>query len=235
MREKNYNAGLRGVLFEARHYQRMGSAIWLFGWLVLRQTHQSDSIGWVLGGKPVSYHEIEEETGFNARTLERWMQTLRRQGYIETDAAQGGVVIRIAKAKKFAQPGRNFAERARHSAGPGPQFCGANRGNLNFFQADGARIGSSFVEDQFINPGTSPFVENQIQNRAQTRTPAPRERFSGTSQTRYSEPAHDCNNRTVLSQEEFERRRQWKLLRAEREEAVRRELAVGAGPEVTRR
>jgi len=101
MREKNFSTGLRGVLFEARHYARMGSAIWLYGWLVLRQTHQSGTVGWVLGGAPVRYREIEEETGFNRRTLERWLSALRREGYIETTAAQEGISIRITKAKNF--------------------------------------------------------------------------------------------------------------------------------------
>src|SRR5271169_1669689 len=91
MREKNYNTGLRGVLFEERHYARMGAAIWLYGWLVLRQTHQSGEVGFVLGGAPVRYREIEEETGFNRRTLERWLSTLRKQGYIETTVAESGV------------------------------------------------------------------------------------------------------------------------------------------------
>ena len=110
MRGKDFNTGLRGVLFEAQHYERMGAALWLYGWLVLRQTHQQGSVGWVLGGAPVSYREIEEETGFNCRTLERWMRTLRQQGYIETEAAPAGIIIRISKAKKFPQPGRRFAE-----------------------------------------------------------------------------------------------------------------------------
>src|ERR1700674_3190322 len=93
MRDKNYSTGLRGVLFEARHYERMGAALWLYGWLVLRQTHQSDSVGWVLGGAPVSYRETEEETGFLRKTIERWMKTLRAHGYIKTEATQRGVII----------------------------------------------------------------------------------------------------------------------------------------------
>ena len=57
----------------------------------------------MLGGKPISYREIEEETGFNCRTLERWMRDLRRAGYIETKALPAGIVVRITKAKKFPQ------------------------------------------------------------------------------------------------------------------------------------
>lgn len=100
MREKDFNTGLRGVLFEAKHYARMGAAIWLYGWLVLRQTHQSQGVGYVLGGAPVTYREIESETGFNRRTLEAWMRVLRREGYIQTHNLPAGISVRILKAKK---------------------------------------------------------------------------------------------------------------------------------------
>ena len=79
----------------------MGAALWLYGWLVLRQTSQSEDVGLVLGGKPVSYREIEEETGFARKTLERWMRILPQKGYVETIAMPAGVVVRIMKAKKF--------------------------------------------------------------------------------------------------------------------------------------
>ena len=101
MRGKDFNTGLRGGLLDVRHYKRMGAALWLYGWLVLRQTSQSADVGLVLGGKPVSYREIEEETGFARKTLERWMHILRQKGYVETIAAPAGVVVKIMKAKKF--------------------------------------------------------------------------------------------------------------------------------------
>jgi hypothetical protein len=104
MREKDFNTGLRGVLFEARHYARMGAAVWLYGWLVLRQTHESGGVGYVLGGAPVTYREIEQETGFNRRTLEAWMRVLRREGYIETRQLPAGISIQILKAKKHRAP-----------------------------------------------------------------------------------------------------------------------------------
>ena len=118
MRGKDYNTGLRGVLFEARHYEKMGAALWLYGWLVLRQTHQSGGAGFVLGGSPISYREIEEETGFKRRTLECWMRVLRRGGYIETATSPGGVVVRITKAKKFPQrPQKSTGEVRKYSGG----------------------------------------------------------------------------------------------------------------------
>ena len=51
MRDNDFNVGLRGTLFEAKHYERMSSAVWLYGWLVLRQTRQDGSTGWVGGSK----------------------------------------------------------------------------------------------------------------------------------------------------------------------------------------
>src|SRR5579863_1764643 len=147
MRDKNFNTGVRGVLLDAGHYDRMGSAIWLYSWLVLRQTHQSGSIGWVLGGSPVTYREIEEETGFNRRTLERWMRALRRHGYIETEAVPAGVIVRITKAKKFPQGARSFAGAVRKDAGDCTQTRVANPSDVERNHASTARIGSSSVEE----------------------------------------------------------------------------------------
>ncbi|MFY9527907.1 MAG: hypothetical protein WBC04_13105 [Candidatus Acidiferrales bacterium] len=102
MRGKDFNAGLRGGLFEAQPYERMGAAVWLYGWLILRQTREEGTLCLVLGGKPVTYREIEEETGFGRKTLERWMRVLRRNGYIESRAVASGIIVKVTKAKKFS-------------------------------------------------------------------------------------------------------------------------------------
>jgi hypothetical protein len=254
VRGKDYNTGLRGVLFEARHFERMGSAVWLYGWLVLRQTHQSGGVGWVLGGAPVCYREIEEETGFNRRTLERWMHMLRRSGYIQTEAAPGGVVIRITKAKKFAHPPRGIAEGVRRGAGAGTRDSVADcaEGIASHKVTDG--IGSSSVErlreiteagdfhsnfhrsDQRLFCSNS---ESEIQKKTATANP-----FSlGKNENQRSkpeirnqlQPASEPNCK-IQQQQNFsqESRVRFQLLRTEREEAVRRELNVGAGPELRR-
>jgi hypothetical protein len=259
MRGKDYNAGLRGVLFEARHYERMGAAIWLYGWLVLRQTRQQGTIGWVLGGAPVQYREIEEETGFNPRTLERWMQTLRRHGYIETEAIAGGVCVRIMKAKKYPQGPQGVRRNAgggREFAEGRPQNCGASRGDPQRDQQFADGIGSSSIEGfqeeaktreihkDFHNPANQTHGRTQNQNlsclgsdknkrqdlhsknRSQRR-PDQRPRFEANNQNQ-NQP---YDSRQFMA----EARIRLALLRAEREEAVRRELNVGGGPEVIRR
>jgi len=302
MREKNYNTGLRGVLFEERHYARMGAAIWLYGWLVLRQTHQTGSTGWVLGGAPVTYREIECETGFNRRTLERWMSLLRRNAYIATEAAPGGVIVRILKAKKHlqgarlgnpvdAQRARKVAETVRRVAGGGPQNCVAIRPESHRAERIAERISSSFVErikekaqdeihraveigerlpsdtsreDRTIHQDQA---EDKIQNcerrefQQQFRKALQKhdlkssysEKTNTATQTRncnahgnyqhtlnptekHSQRPAECQPTRPPTQQTFpwQLRERMRLLRAERDEAVRRELAVGTGPEVRR-
>jgi hypothetical protein len=258
MRGKDFNTGLRGVLFEATHYERMGSALWLYGWLVLRQTHQTGSTGWVLGGAAISYKEIEEETGFNARTLERWMGTLRREGYVETESAMGGLIVRITKAKKHVRAARNFgaaaasetprraAEGIRKLAGDPRNFaegytqtCGAKRSQAPENMQVSAPICSSFLEESIKNDQSraetqeqNPSCSSEIQN--QTPKPVP-ENLGGV----FFEAGRRPNVKVQAPQQPWlslaETRLQLELLRAEREEAVRRELRVGRGPEVVPR
>jgi hypothetical protein len=79
----------------------MGNAVWLFGWLLLRQTTEGKDQGLVLRGKPITYHFIEQDTGFLIETVRRWLRTLRRAGYISTQQTRAGLRITIQKAKKF--------------------------------------------------------------------------------------------------------------------------------------
>ncbi|MGH9715298.1 MAG: hypothetical protein ACRD4R_00995 [Candidatus Acidiferrales bacterium] len=264
MRGMDFNTGLRGVLFEARHYERMGSAIWLYAWLVLRQTHQTGETGWVLGGAPVRYKEIEEETGFNARTLERWMSTLRRYGYIQTEAAMGGLIVRITKAKKHSQARnsaesggadrlRRASERIRKIAGGVRTFAEGNTQDCVALRPQALentqlplRISSSSVEESLETNTTGNREENpnQDQNQIQNLNPS----CSGERQNQqpnqpptsarnlFADPGRIPRVRVQPPRQSWlalaEARLRQQRMRAERDEAVRRELFVGAGPEV---
>ncbi|MGA8145901.1 MAG: hypothetical protein WB987_18590 [Candidatus Acidiferrales bacterium] len=240
MRDKNYNTGVRGVLLDSGHYVKMGSAIWLYSWLVLRQTHQSGSIGWVLGGAPVSYREIEEETGFNRRTLEGWFRKLRRGGYIETTAASGGVVIRIMKAKKFTQTPRRSAWSPRESAGASTQICVPIGLQNPSTEQVPDRMGSSSVariKDRTITSTIHRHFHKEFHSQRQRRL----QRSSGLEETPKTNST-DCitdeeiEDRPYAEEQSFsyEVRDLQRLLRRERQEAVQRELRVGTGPEVRR-
>jgi hypothetical protein len=239
MRGKDYNAGLRGVLFEARHYERMGTALWLYGWLVLRQTHQQGDIGWVLGGAPISYREIEEETGFNIRTLERWMQGLRREGYIETEAAPAGIIVRIMKAKKFPHAGRNYEGGIRRIAEGVPQNRVPSEPYPTRLHVDTDGIRSSSVALSQDRPTTTDFhrdFHREVQVRtAQGQTADSKSSGLGQTRNRNHSAEPDLPIQPDLQEQKrffLEARLRQQLLRAERDEAVRRELAVGSGPEV---
>ena len=235
MRGRDFNTGLRGGLFDARHYERMGSAVWLYGWLVLRQTHQHGTVGWVLGGSAISYREIEEETGFNCRTLERWMQALRAGGYIETEAAPTGVIIRILKAKKFPQGARRFAEGLRKLAGSAPQKWQRKAAYSQRNQEVAAGIGSSSVGRSQERAASCSVGQEfhrrpeRCENAADRSTPTP----SFLEETENRAGGRACSESDAENRK-FDARLLRQLLRAEREEAVRRELAVGTGPEVRR-
>lgn len=264
MRGKDYNTGLRGVLFEARHYEKMGAAVWLYGWLILRQTHQSRGLGFVLGGAPISYREIEEETGFKRRTLECWMRVLRRGGYIETVAAPSGVVVRITKAKKFPQ-------RPQKSTGVVRKFSGAVRELAEGpTQKRAASVDEPFSNHQLPDRICSSSVDGSIERKeranssnnshtdadVETHTLIPK--FE--QQKHGHKPNHSCLSTSQnqdpgesqgLSQSQESREPEvspayqqylfvreaharWAQLRAERDEEVRRELRAGTGPEVQR-
>jgi DNA-binding transcriptional regulator YhcF (GntR family) len=238
MREKDFSTGLRGVLFEAKHHARMGSAVWLYGWLVLRQTHQSGDTGWVLGGAPVTYREIEAETGFNPRTLERWLRDLRRAGYIETTTMQQGISIRITKAKKFPQGVSKSAERVRKNAGGSTQGCGANTEQPFMHEEFTARMNSLSIvrmkEIEAQRQSCGNLIERQESNanRNLDQTPSESQKHnpSGSEQSR-NQKHHPVQERKQKQNQNrqslWELRLRQQLLRAERDEEVRRELAVG--------
>ena len=250
MRQTNFNTGLRGGLFDAKHYAQMGPAIWLYGWLVLRQTQQRDGVGLVLGGHAVSYREIESETGFCRKTLERWMKTLRRAGYIETIAAPAGVVVRITKAKKFfkAASRRDFHSPVENYP---RQSSNLRRGRRNF-DPDAPQIwgcppqnrGDGEIQRVEIPADSRGICSGEVAEKTK--------RISNTDSHFHSSP-RDTNQKqnlpaeNIVASEGFDRvasgvtidalkakmqQREWRFRREQREEALRRELRVGAGPQV---
>lgn len=237
MRGKDFSTGLRGGLFEQRHCARMGASIWLDGWLVLRQTSQHDGVGWALGGSPITYREIEEETGFNPRTLERWVRDLRRGGYIETQAVPSGIVVRITKAKRFpqfAQGGRRNEGGLRRLAEGAARNCVAD-GSKHFtgHQVTGG-IGSSFIQRA---------IEKRIKSEIHIDFHRPQENPQPKAKHTEEPSFRDQNQNTPSGL--WRRKRDYRqlfiepiqkreLLRAQRDEEVRRDLAVGTGPEVIR-
>src|ERR1700722_16274270 len=106
--------GAKGGLIEEKHRRRMGEAIWLFLWLVMRQTGVNEAgEGIVLYGKPVRILDIAHDTGFPIGTIHRWGELLAQQDYlrIEVEHRVGSVYFILnAKRKTSGKLDRNRKE-----------------------------------------------------------------------------------------------------------------------------
>ena len=88
-------------LLEPKHRKAMRESVWLFMWLLDKMTSVSeDGIGKVLGGKPVTHKEVNEELEVPERTYRDWVARLRDAKYINTLRTPYGLVITVNKAKK---------------------------------------------------------------------------------------------------------------------------------------
>lgn len=83
-----------GLLVEptAKHYKAMGSAVWLFLYLL---TYANRTTGKLFRKRST----IANDLGLSLRTINRWLQTLKQKGYIETQHSERSLVISITKWK----------------------------------------------------------------------------------------------------------------------------------------
>lgn len=259
MRGKHLNSGIRGGLWDDEHFQRMGPSVWLFGWLVHRQTRERDGVGLVLGGSPMTYEAISEDTGIAARTLKRWMARLVRGGYVcVTHVAHKRMVIQISKAKKFGPQQLRFPQE-QGSFPQTPFFASKSKGPLRAPEAGSkgpvveqenvAKTAQQIELSGACEGGTQSYRENKPE-RKETKPHSPLN-FSGTANPQrppspaYSSehPFDKCQTRTqakpsqafatISSPRAYPMRysADRKLLR---ELEILAELRVGAGPEIHR-
>ncbi|OQP08490.1 hypothetical protein B1691_15040 [Geobacillus sp. 47C-IIb] len=92
------------------HRERIGPAIWEFLWLISKVTkevqEEGETLGIVLGGRPVKLAEIADDLGSSERSVRRNITRLKEQGYIESIRAPYGEIYRVRKSKKFAYHNR---------------------------------------------------------------------------------------------------------------------------------
>jgi hypothetical protein len=74
----------------AKHYKKMGNAVWLYLYLLI-SANRSD--GTVLR----RLETIALQTGYNERTVARWLQELREEGYITSTSNGRSLRIVITK------------------------------------------------------------------------------------------------------------------------------------------
>jgi len=77
---------------EARHYRKMGKAIWLFLYLFLNADQRSGLLA-------TKIKTISSEMGIKPDTIARWLNILREEGYIATQNTGRGLLIQIKEWK----------------------------------------------------------------------------------------------------------------------------------------
>lgn len=88
-------------LLEKKHYLNMKESVWLFLWYLDKMTSVSEEgIGKVLGGKPITYEEVNEDLQLPLRTYRRWVERLKRNGYINVIRTPYGLSISVNRAQK---------------------------------------------------------------------------------------------------------------------------------------
>lgn len=101
-----YIVPVKNTLIEPKHIAAMRDSVWLYLWLLDKMTSiDSQQLGRVLGGKPITYDLIEADLGISIREYRRWVNTLRDAGYIQTVRTPRGLSMSVVKASKFKQKG----------------------------------------------------------------------------------------------------------------------------------
>lgn len=98
-------------LLESHHRENIGPALWEFLWLISKTTKEikrdGETIGIVLGGKPVRVSEISNDLGISERSVRRNLTRLKKHGYVETVRTPYGEVYNVKNSKKFAKNRNN--------------------------------------------------------------------------------------------------------------------------------
>jgi len=81
---------------QAKHKQAISQAIWLYLYFLLVANRESGKLYRRLS-------TIAAETGFNPRSIQRWLHTLREKGYIETRSTGRFLKISITKWKPISR------------------------------------------------------------------------------------------------------------------------------------
>ncbi len=105
MNRKSYPFFIYSGLLNSEHYDKIGSAIWLFLWFISSTTkeHVKDGIKWgiVLGHKPVKAREMADVFAVSEKTVRRWLESLEQHEYIKTVRAPYGLIVSVKHSKRF--------------------------------------------------------------------------------------------------------------------------------------
>jgi hypothetical protein len=79
-----------------KHYRSLKSALWLYLYLLV-------AANWRTGSLFRRITTISAETGLNTRTIQRWLKTLRKAGYIVSRSSGRALQISITKWRPISR------------------------------------------------------------------------------------------------------------------------------------
>jgi hypothetical protein len=98
--QKDWWAPLRvGLFADKKHRERMGQAIWLYGYLHIYADRQT-------GRLARNCENIASEIGASAKTVQRWMRLLEKKKYIQLRRLPHGFSIQIEKFRPISKKKR---------------------------------------------------------------------------------------------------------------------------------
>lgn len=133
MNGKTFNVPVSNGLLEPKHYRAMGDAIWLYLYLLDKQTRRvdKDGHGKVSGGMPIRDSVIAGALGSSRRTVIRWRGVLERGGYITARRTSFGHVYAITKPKKWKETTQgDVTQPAHHSSNNSDVMCRFGTGDV---------------------------------------------------------------------------------------------------------
>jgi len=111
--KESYWVGVKGGLFDKKHYVKMRESVWLFMYFLLNQTGLNEAgEGVVRYGHPLTLERISNDSeGIKVRTIRLWLARLKRKGYIRTEVhGIKGIKVWIAKGKSKTKTPRIHRE-----------------------------------------------------------------------------------------------------------------------------
>ncbi|MDZ7721692.1 MAG: hypothetical protein U5R06_02405 [candidate division KSB1 bacterium] len=101
-----YYVGVMTGLFNKKHLDQMGNAIFTYGLLLSKVTgwDKRFALGAVLKGTPIKIDFLESESGIPGRTIRRHMLTLETHGYIIKLRSARGLRIYITNYRPAGKP-----------------------------------------------------------------------------------------------------------------------------------
>lgn len=98
----------RGLFVDAegKHYRAMGRALWLYGYLIVHADRKNGTLYRTVA-------TIARDMQVSKRTIQLWLATLRRHGYITAKTTGRALEIRIEKWRPIVKEARNDSSPSR--------------------------------------------------------------------------------------------------------------------------